>query len=77
MSRPRRVIRWLSWAFCSAFTKGRGTFGWSTDENGPEEYTVINVYLDITPVRMPNPIYSTWPGPGRSSPPAAERDGAQ
>jgi len=57
--------------------KGRGTFGWSTDENGPEEYTVINVYLDITPVRMPNPIYSAWPGPGRSSPPAAERDGAQ
>ncbi|MFY7866732.1 cyanophycinase [Roseateles sp.] len=57
--------------------KGRGSFAWSTDENGPEEYTVINVYLDITPVRMPIPIYSTWPGPGRSSPPAGERDGAQ
>ncbi|MDC8773855.1 cyanophycinase [Roseateles albus] len=50
--------------------KGRGSYGWSTDENGPEEYTVINLYLDITPVRMPQPIYSAWPGPGRKAAPA-------
>ncbi|MEJ6007110.1 cyanophycinase [Paucibacter sp. AS339] len=56
--------------------KGKGTYGWSTDENGPEDYTVINVYLDITPVRMPNPIYSAWPGPGRASP-VLERDSSK
>jgi cyanophycinase len=43
--------------------KGKGSYAWSTDENGPEEYTVINIYLDITPVRMPQPIYRAWPGP--------------
>ncbi|MCV2367638.1 cyanophycinase [Roseateles oligotrophus] len=48
--------------------KGKGSYAWSTDENGPEEYTVINLYLDITPVRMPQPIYSAWPGPGRTAP---------
>ncbi|MBT9491778.1 MAG: cyanophycinase [Paucibacter sp.] len=50
--------------------KGKGSYGWSTDENGPEEYTVVNLYLDITPVRMPQPIYSPWPGavPGRIAP---------
>ncbi|MDC8783922.1 cyanophycinase [Roseateles koreensis] len=61
--------------------KGRGSYGWSTDELGGEEYTVINVYLDITPVRMPQPIYGPWTGPvGHVGPAgsAAERgDGPQ
>lgn len=48
--------------------KGNGSYGWSTDEMGPEEYTVVNLYLDITPVRMPQPIYRPWPGPGRLAP---------
>jgi cyanophycinase len=37
--------------------------GWSTDEFGGEAYTVINVRLDITPVRLPQPLFSAWPKP--------------
>jgi len=40
--------------------KGKGSVGWSTDEMGGEDYTVVGLYLDITPVRMPNPIYAPW-----------------
>lgn len=62
--------------------KGKGSYGWSTDELGGEEYTVVNVFLDVTPVRMPQPIFGPWqPGtriaPG-TAPGAVERgDGAQ
>lgn len=52
--------------------KGRGSYGWSTDEMGGEEYTVVNLYLDVTPVRMPQPIYAPWQGSGaRTVVPAA------
>ncbi len=40
--------------------KGDGTRGWSTSEQGSEEYTVENVYLDIKPVRVPQPLYGQW-----------------
>lgn len=40
--------------------KGKGSVGWSTEEMGGEEYTVLSLYMDITPVRMPNPIYGEW-----------------
>lgn len=60
--------------------KGPGSMGWSTDEQGPEDYTVVNVYLDVTPVRMSLPLYGAWPGERRPTrpaqpeePPAGER----
>ncbi|UXH77329.1 cyanophycinase [Roseateles amylovorans] len=60
--------------------KGPGSVGWSTDEMGPEDYTVMNLYLDVTPVRMPLPLFSAWPGDRRppkkappEEPPADER----
>ena len=34
---------------------------------GGEDYTVINLYLDVTPVRMPQPLYGAWPGPNRGA----------
>ena len=40
--------------------KGPGSIGWSTDELGPEDYTVVNLYLDITPVRLPQPLFAPW-----------------
>ncbi|MCV2363898.1 cyanophycinase [Paucibacter sp. DJ1R-11] len=53
--------------------KGKGSYGWSTEEWGGEEFTVVNLYLDVTPVRMPQPLYSPWPGPDRVTGPAPER----
>ncbi|WP_343627560.1 cyanophycinase [Roseateles sp.] len=60
--------------------KGPGSIGWSTDELGPEDYTVVNLYLDVTPVRMPMPLFGAWPGERRpkrdappEEPPAGER----
>lgn len=60
--------------------KGPGSIGWSTDELGPEDYTVVNLYLDVTPVRMPQPLFGPWPGDRRprqsatpEEPPAGER----
>ncbi len=37
--------------------KGPGTFGYFTGAWGGEDYTVVRVYLDITPVRLRNPLY--------------------
>ncbi|MFY8018991.1 MAG: hypothetical protein ACOVN9_12800, partial [Inhella sp.] len=43
--------------------------GTSTDEFGGEQYTVINLRLDITPVRLPQPLFSEWLGkPAAASP---------
>jgi cyanophycinase len=41
--------------------KDTGSIGWSTDEFGGEEYTVANIRMDITPVRMPQPLFGNWP----------------
>lgn len=35
--------------------------GWSSDETGGEQFTIINLRLDITPVRLPQPLFSDWP----------------
>jgi cyanophycinase len=40
--------------------KGKDSVGWYSDEFGAEEYSVANLYLDITPVRMPRPLYVPW-----------------
>jgi cyanophycinase len=45
--------------------KGPDSVGWYTDEYGAEEYTVANLYLDITPVKMPRPLFVPWPATAR------------
>jgi len=47
--------------------KAPDTIGWSSSEQGAEEYTVLNVRLDITPVRVPMPLYGAWRHEDRSA----------
>jgi cyanophycinase len=48
--------------------KGSDSLGWSTEEFGGEQFTVTNLYLDITPVRLPMPLYGGWAGAPRPAP---------
>jgi cyanophycinase len=59
--------------------KGSDSLGWSTEEFGGEQFTVTNLYLDITPVRLPMPLYGGWAGPAKAAPvvPAATAPPAQ
>jgi cyanophycinase len=52
--------------------KGSDSLGWSTEEFGGEQFTVTNLYLDITPVRLPMPLYGGWAGPAKAAPPGAQ-----
>ncbi len=40
--------------------KGADTVGWFTDVNGADAYTIGDVYLDVNPVRMAQPLYTPW-----------------
>jgi cyanophycinase len=40
--------------------KGRDSLGWYSDDLGGDEYTVANLYLDITPVRISRPLFAPW-----------------
>jgi cyanophycinase len=40
--------------------KGDGTVAWFTDVSGADAYTIGDVYLDVTPVRMAQPLYAPW-----------------
>lgn len=40
--------------------KGKDSVGWYSDELGGEEYTVANLYLDVTPVRISRPLFAPW-----------------
>jgi cyanophycinase len=51
--------------------KGSDSLGWSTEEFGGEQFTVTNLYLDISPVRLPMPLYGGWNGPAKAAPPAS------
>jgi cyanophycinase len=42
--------------------KGEGTLAWYTDESGADAYTIKDVYLDVTPVRVARPLYTPWRG---------------
>ena len=58
--------------------KAPDTMGWSSTEGGAEEYTVANVRLDVTPVRVPMPMFGIWGREDRSAdkdapPPHPER----
>jgi len=58
--------------------KGSDSLGWSTEEFGGEQFTVTNLYLDISPVRLPMPLYGGWvpPKPAPAPLPAAAASGA-
>ncbi len=51
--------------------KGTDSLGWSTEEFGGEQFTVVNLYLDISPVRLPMPLYGGWAPPRSASAPAS------
>jgi cyanophycinase len=40
--------------------KGEGTVAWFTDASGADAYTIKDVYLDVTPVRVAQPLYTPW-----------------
>jgi cyanophycinase len=42
------------------FSRGPETTGWFTADLGDEAYTVANVRLDVTPVRVAQPLYRAW-----------------
>jgi cyanophycinase len=56
--------------------RGADTIGWNTTEGGNDSYTVLNVYVDIAPVRLADPLYTplkpTYP---KSSKPARHQNG--
>jgi cyanophycinase len=39
------------------FRKGPDSLGWFTTSMGGEDYTVLNIYLDVTPIQVPQPLY--------------------
>jgi cyanophycinase len=43
------------------FRRGADTVGWFTSALGGEAYTVSNMRLDVTPVRVAQPLYQPWP----------------
>jgi cyanophycinase len=43
--------------------KGDGTLAWFTDASGADAYTIKDVYLDVTPVRVAQPLYTPWRRP--------------
>jgi cyanophycinase len=40
--------------------KGEGTVAWYSDASGADAYTIEDVYLDVTPVRVAEPLYAPW-----------------
>ena len=40
--------------------KGPDTVGWFTSAAGAEDYTIVALRLDVTPVRMADPLYGAW-----------------
>ncbi|MBL8516996.1 MAG: cyanophycinase [Betaproteobacteria bacterium] len=40
------------------FSKGKDSVGWFTSAFGGEDYTVANIRLDVTPVKMARPLYA-------------------
>jgi cyanophycinase len=39
------------------FRKGKGSHGYFTSAMGGENYTVVNIYLDVLPINMSRPLY--------------------
>ncbi len=60
---PKRGDPLAELGFLFRVYKAPDSVGWSTDAFGGEQYTVINLRLDIRPVRLPQPLFGDWPGP--------------
>ena len=41
------------------FKKGKDSLGYFSSAFGGEDYTVLNIYLDVSPVAMADKIYSS------------------
>jgi cyanophycinase len=66
---PRQNDPLAELGFLFRLYKGSDSMGWSTEEFGGEQFTVTNLYLDISPVRLPMPLYGGWSG-AAAKPPA-------
>lgn len=80
---PRTSDPLAELGFLFRLYKGSDSLGWSTEEFGGEQFTVTNLYLDISPVRLPMPLYGGWngatrpvaPGPVPAAPSASAPSG--
>ncbi|HEV6964325.1 cyanophycinase, partial [Roseateles sp.] len=68
---PRQGDPLAELGFLFRLYKGSDSLGWSTEEFGGEQFTVVNLYLDISPVRLPMPLYGGWAPPRAASAPAS------
>jgi cyanophycinase len=41
------------------FYRGQDTIGWYTGKGGHHRYTVLNAYVDVTPVQLATPLYTS------------------
>ncbi|GAB3257308.1 cyanophycinase [Chitinimonas naiadis] len=57
---PRKTDPQPDLGFTFRLYKGRDSLGWYTSRMGGEDYTVANIYLDVTPVRMQRPLFRAW-----------------
>ena len=46
--------------FRARLYKGPGSRGWYTEATGAEDYTVQDLRLDVSPVRMAQPLFQPW-----------------
>ncbi|HEY8877336.1 MAG TPA: cyanophycinase [Roseateles sp.] len=69
LPRPNDPLAELGFLF--RLYKGSDSLGWSTEEFGGEQFTVTNLYLDISPVRLPMPLYGGWTPLKPAPPPSA------
>jgi cyanophycinase len=60
-ARPAREAPRADLGFEFRLYKGDGTLAWYSDASGADAYTIANVYLDVTPVRVAQPLYGPWP----------------
>ncbi len=81
LPRPNDPLAELGFLF--RVYKGSDSLGWSTEEFGGEQFTVTNLYLDVSPVRLPMPLYGSWgkaakpPGVPPSQPASAPLAGSR
>lgn len=66
---PRQNDPLAELGFLFRLYKGSDSLGWSTEEFGGEQFTVANLYLDISPVRLPMPLYGGWTPPKAAAAP--------
>jgi cyanophycinase len=59
-AQPRAADPLAALGFEFRLYKGVGTVAWFNDASGADAYTIKDVYLDVTPVRMAQPLYTPW-----------------